>query len=185
MSDEFRDGIFNLNTRQFGRVVELIVAFIYKYRDSDDTAFDLIDNGHRIEVKGSRVLKDNKIDLTISELYYLITQNSNRNRLIEQIDATNVEFDCNIQQIKIDCFDYLYYCLFFSDTIEIFKIASKSIPTDKNIGFSDKQHRGNVGEGQFHITQANYAYHKSKYFNSSLTYEELKMRLLECTSDRQ
>ena len=29
MSDDFRDGIINLNTRQFGRVVELLVKAIH------------------------------------------------------------------------------------------------------------------------------------------------------------
>lgn len=43
----------------------------------------------------------------------------------------------------------------------------------KNIpGYSDKQHRGNVGEGQFHINNKNISEHE-KYLDKKVTYEEL------------
>ena len=61
MSDDFRDGIINLYTRQFGTVVEILIKFLYSYQDSLDLSFDLIDCKNKIEVKGSRVFK--KINL--------------------------------------------------------------------------------------------------------------------------
>ena len=41
------------------------------------------------------------------------------------------------------------------------------------INFSSKQHRGNVGEGQFHIKKNNIDYHIKNYLVKTLTYEEM------------
>ena len=174
MSDDFRDGIINLNTRQFGRVVELLIKVIYQQSDSNCLSYDLVEGDDRVEVKASRVLKSNKLELSEETLYDLIINNSNRNRLISQSDARNYNFDCNIQQIKITCFDFLYYALFFSDIIEIFKIENSQITKDKSIQYSNKQHRGNEGEGQFHINNNTYNHHKENYFEVVFTYEEIK-----------
>ncbi len=179
MSDDFRDGIVNLNTRQFSRVVELLIKVIYNQVDSDCLSYDLVGDGHRVEVKSSRVLKSNKLALTTETLYDLIINNSNKNRLISQKDIDRYDFDCNIQQIKIDCFDILYYVLFFYDVIEVFTIPKDKIISDRNIKYSEKQHRGNLGEGQFHINNATYMYHKEKYYEGFFTYETLKERLLD------
>jgi len=177
MPDELRDGIIGLHTRQIGRVVELLISHIYDFHDSDNIHFDLKDGNTRIEIKGSRVYKKNKLKFTKSNLYETIVNSSNRNRLIKQKDVTNYDFDCNIQQIKISYFDKLYYVLFFYDIIEVFKIDSKEIKNDSNIQYSNKQHKGNVGEGQFHINQRTYKHHKNRYFLKTLTYEELKNKL--------
>ena len=40
-------------------------------------------------------------------------------------------------------------------------------------GYSNKQHRGNEGEGQFHINQGTIQFHKNHYFKKCLSYEEL------------
>ena len=40
-------------------------------------------------------------------------------------------------------------------------------------GYSNKQHRGNEGEGQFHLNQDNLTFHREKYLQKTMTYEEL------------
>ena len=85
-------------------------------------------------------------------------------------------FDCNIQQVKRKEFDVLYYGLFFADQIEIFRMKSSEILGCP--GYSDKQHRGNEGEGQFHLNQDNISYHRKQHLQRTLTYEEL-YKLLE------
>ena len=77
----------------------------------------------------------------------------------------------------------MYYVLFFSDIIEFFMINSDKIIEDKAIGYSDKQHRGNEGEGQFHINEKNYLHHKEHYFIQQMNYEELKERLLKAKNE--
>ena len=65
----------------------------------------------------------------------------------------------------------LYYGLFFCDAIVIFRINSREI--DSQIGYSDKQHKGNVGEGQFHITPKTLKTHLFSFHYKTLTYDEL------------
>ena len=39
--EEFRDGIFALNTRRFGKVAELMIKQMFKFEKSDNLAYDL------------------------------------------------------------------------------------------------------------------------------------------------
>ena len=57
MDEAFREGIINLNTRQFGKAIELIVTLIKDYKTN--TNFDLYDSKRKrhIEVQSSRVFK--------------------------------------------------------------------------------------------------------------------------------
>ena len=72
MNDDLMDGIMALNTRQFGTVIELMVKIIYNMKDSDDLSFDLSYQGSKIEVKGSRVYKKNKLELNETNLFFLL-----------------------------------------------------------------------------------------------------------------
>lgn len=53
----------------------------------------------------------------------------------------------------------------------IFRISSSEI--GPQIQYSDKQHRGNVGEGQFHINQDTLGIHLENYQYKELSYDEL------------
>jgi hypothetical protein len=86
-------------------------------------------------------------------------------------DWRQSSFDCNIQQIKRTEFDSLYYGLFFSECVKIFHITSEEIGPD--IYYSDKQHKGNVGEGQFHVNQDTLEIHLRQYLYQTLGYDEL------------
>lgn len=61
--------------------------------------------------------------------------------------------------------------LFFADRIAIFKMHSSEILSC--FGYSDKQHKGNEGEGQFHLNRSSIDYHMQNHFVQWLTYEEL------------
>ena len=57
---EFRDGIFSLKTRRFGKIAELMIQKLYNYDDSKTVAYDLLSKkDEKIEVKFSTVLKKN------------------------------------------------------------------------------------------------------------------------------
>ena len=171
---KFKQGLFSLNTRRFGNIAELMIKEIYKYNDPENNAYDLLsDNNEKIEVKFSRVLKKCSKKITkknaIKETYASILNN----RFLTCDDAISSMFDCNIQQIKPKEFDILYYGCFFYDKILIFKIESERIMLDKDILYSNHQHRGNKGEGQFHINNRTISHHMKKYFVKSFTYDEL------------
>ena len=173
MSDEkkieqFKYGIFNLGTN-FGELAQLMIKELEKFTPADGKYFDLLDsNSQKIEVKFSRAKKKLK-PLKKSKIIELCLNSASDSRMLTEAEATNITFDCNIQQIKPSEFDILYYGIFFKDKIVIFKVQSDDIP---DIPGYSIQHKGGT-EYQFHINKSNYAKHKKKHFYKELTYTQL------------
>jgi hypothetical protein len=59
----------------------------------------------------------------------------------------------------------------FADAIAIFRIESKEIGSQ--IFYSDKQHKGNEGEGQFHLNRQTLPIHLKDHLYRVITYDEL------------
>lgn len=172
--DTFRDGIFALQTRRFGNVAEIMISLLFNLRESRTLAFDRMtkDTNERVEIKFSKVLKKNK-DIIRKEN---VIEQCNKaatlaNRALRSDEVDRYLFDCNIQQIKPDIFDILYYGLFFLDCIEIYKMKSSQISKCKE--YSKSQHRGNKGEGQFHMNNTTIIDHRKNFFVNKITYEDL------------
>jgi hypothetical protein len=168
-----REGIFALHTRRFGSVAEFMVKRILRCGRAKSLFHDLYDDAarHRIEVKFSRVQKQSETAISEATVLQCIEEAISANRVVTFTGWKSCIFDCNIQQIKRTEFDILYYGLFFADCVKIFRITSGEIGPD--IYYSDKQHKGNEGEGQFHINQDTLNIHLAKYHYKTLTYEEL------------
>lgn len=177
MNDEiekFKKGIFSLNTRRFGRIAELMIKELYKFEDSTNLAYDLVKgDGTKIEVKFSTVLKKCGDIITINNAISEIENSTIENRMLSFEQAKSNDFDCNIQQVKPAEFSELYYGCFFEDKIMICKINSIDIKEGTPIVYSDHQHRGNHGEGQFHINNGTLNTHLQEYLVQWLTYDEL------------
>jgi len=109
--------------------------------------------------------------ITEETVLQCIEEATSEKRMVAFGEWQRVEFDCNIQQIKRTEFDVLYYGLFFSDCVKIFRIESREI--GGQINYSDKQHKGNIGEGQFHINQDTLDVHLNRYLHATLSYDEL------------
>lgn len=172
--EEFRDGIFALNTRRFGKVAELMIRKMFNLKDSDNLAYDLkTSDEEKIEVKFSRVLKKCSSKINEKNLIKSVIASNLDNRMLSFDMTKKSLFDCNIQQVKRKEFEYLYYGCFFEDKIMICRIKSSDIAKDVEILYSDHQHRGNTGEGQFHIDNSTINYHINKYLIKWITYEEL------------
>jgi hypothetical protein len=146
--DALREGIFCLRTRRFGKVAELMVKRLVKLGKGRSLFHDLYDDvaSKRVEVKFSTVLKKSPTLITESTLLHCIEAATSEKRMVSFDDWQKTKFDSNIEQIKRREFDVLYYGLFFSDCVVIFHISSEQI--GPQIYYSDKQHKGNVGEGQ-------------------------------------
>ncbi|MBE5824172.1 MAG: hypothetical protein E7308_08885 [Butyrivibrio sp.] len=170
---EFRDGIFALRTRRFGTIAEIMIKKLYGFDESGSLAFDKRNSAtnERIEVKFSTVMKENEARIREDNAIDQCIKANLANRAMNSTDIGHYNFDCNIQQVKRNEFDVLFYGLFFADCIEIFSMRSDEIFDCP--GYSDKQHRGNEGEGQFHLNQDNINYHRQNHFEQSLSYEEL------------
>ena len=60
------------------------------------------------------------------------------------------------------------------DLIDLYKHSGVLSEAYKNfrLGYSDKQHKGNVGEGQFHITNKNFLFHLENNFVKAYNYKD-------------
>lgn len=172
----FQNGVFYMNTRRFGSLAEIMIKRLFNFEPSGVTDFDLYDrtNNQKVEVKFSSVTKQNEEQVS-DENVIVQCINAPRDAIIPVTyeQRTIVKYDRNIEQVKKLKFDVLYYGLFFKDAIIIFKIESSNINTTNCPGWSEKQHRGNVGEGQFHIKKSNIEFHLAHHFVRKLSYDEL------------
>ena len=132
---KLRDGIFNMNTRRFGKVAEFMIAKLYGFQVVQGTTkYDLIDDdGTKVEVKFSKV-EYMEEDMNLDNCLRICIDNSNpssrRIAYMDFMENEEIKFDRNIEQIKAYEFDKLYYGLFFEDQIAIFSMTSEEM---KNI----------------------------------------------------
>lgn len=176
----FIEGLFALNTRRFGTVAEIMIKKLYEFQWSRTRVYDLYDqrSDARIEVKFSRATREHSE--AISELNVInqcMTDAFLENRSLNSYDLDIYSFDSNIQQIKCRNFDFLFYGLFFTDCVEIYGIESHDVYNV--LGYSDHQHAGNVGEGQFHLNNSSIDFHRQNCLKRVLTYYDL-FTLLNC-----
>lgn len=179
----FRRGLFNMRTRRFGRVAELLVERLTNATAARNQFHDLYDDKlkHRIEVKFCTVNAEHDERITLDNLLGVV-EAAGRERAVPFRDWQAYKFDANIQQVKRSEFDILYYGLFFADDIVMFKANSSQIKTQAEIVtgdlnavqiyFSDKQHKGNVGEGQFHINQKTLNIHLNHFHYKTISYSD-------------
>lgn len=150
-----------------------MIKKLYGFSQSKNNFHDLYDekSNQRIEVKFSIVRSSWEESLTETNVLECISKSRENNRVIPFDNWKNQTFDCNMNQVKPAEFEQLYYGLFFEDQILIFKINSADIGPE--IHYCDKQHKGNVGEGQFHINNKSLPTHLEKHLCKKLTYVEL------------
>ena len=171
--EQFVNGIFNLQTRRFGTLAEIIIRKKYGFKESGRKEFDAIDkDGQEVEIKFARVVEKRKNTITEKNVIEEVT---NEISIYERaIPSTNVKasFDVNIEQVKPENFKYLIYGLFFKDCVKIYSIKPSEL---SSVSYNDKQHpaEGNqIEEGQFHIKNTNILNHKD-YLKDVLAYEEI------------
>jgi hypothetical protein len=169
---ELRDAIFGLHTRRFGTVAEIMIKKIINGNMSGKLEYDLFDkiSNTRIECKFSRVQKAHDVKITENNVLKALQFEADRH--IKFAQREDYKWDSNIQQVKKSEFDQLFYGVFFSDLIVIFRINADEI--GKNVNYSDKQHRGNTGEGQFHLNNQNIQYHLNNHLYKYISYFELQ-----------
>jgi len=104
----------------------------------------LLDGKIRIEVKASRA-----VDAGIEAPLYVKALSSDSDK----------PFWMNFQQIKCACCDVIVWVAVWRDVIRYWVFSSQEIESSPY--YSKGQHRGNVGEGQLHVTHENIAAFRS------------------------
>jgi len=125
-----------------GHLKELVPALVKPTRKLDPQysgQYDfLLDGKIRIEVKASRAT-----DATLEAPLYVKALASDSAK----------PFWMNFQQIKPRCCDVIVWVAVWRDVIRYWVLSSTEV--ESNPHYSVGQHRGNVGEGQLHVTQDN------------------------------
>lgn len=100
--------------------------------------YDFWYDGIKIEVKASRAVKKKSGDSLI----------------MKALSSDSKEkFDMNFQQIKPKCCDVFVWIAVWRDKIRYWVLSSDEV--EKNEYYSQRQHRGNIGEGQLWLKDSN------------------------------
>lgn len=170
MEDTLRNNIIHADSKTFGSMVEIIVGSIKNLLQADNNSHDRFcpELNQRIEVKAIRAFsKARSKDTHIAE--WMLQENPAK-KLVPDGDKQKEKWEGGICQIKTDCFDILFYAVFFHDKAYVFSINPESLLVyDK---YSKKQHRGGQ-MGQFHITNRTLQHHLNHHLYCVLTYAEI------------
>lgn len=177
-ADLLRQAVFKMKTRRFGALAEILVQKITGCSAPDSIFYDLYDQSSkkRLEVKFSTVLHAHKTPVRLDTLEQVLREALDEDRAVEFSDWQRTSWGCNIQQVKPAEFDVLVYGLFFADKVLLFKRDAKDVASME--GYCEKQHKGNVGEGQFTLAPKNFARHLRQALYMTLSYEDLAELLL-------
>jgi hypothetical protein len=134
--------LYDLSSKKFGSVwaethVKTVVPNLL-ISTSSDFDFLLPPENIRIEVKASRAT-DSKSNKSFTEKSILF--------------RSDKKYDMNFQQIKPRLCDVFIWIGIWRDLIQYWVLSSFEV--EHNSSYADKQHKGNVGEGQLHIKQQN------------------------------
>jgi hypothetical protein len=173
LGELLKEAVFQLNTRRFGALTELFIKRLKSFDRSESIFYDLYDAAHgkRVEVKFSTVLNKCNTPLREDTLEAALREAVGGNRAVPFPTWSDSSFDCNIQQVKPSEFETLFYGLFFEDRVLVFKCTTADIAQMPS--WSAKQHKGNVGEGQFHVTRRNLQYHLDHFLVQHISYPQL------------
>jgi len=125
-----------------GHLKELVPELVKSTRKLDPNysgQYDLLlDGSIRIEVKASRA-----VDASVEAPLYAKALSSESRK----------PFCLNFQQIKPACCDVIVWIAVWRDVIRYWILSSHE--AESHAAYSKGQHRGNIGEGQLHVTHDN------------------------------
>lgn len=171
--EQFREGIFNLSTRRFGTLAEVMTRKLVSMRRSvnlfQDIQYDL--KNHRVEMKFSTVRRKSDRSITEATILDCIQDELSENRHVKYAEWERFAFECKIQQVEPARFDVLYYGLFFRELVLIFRIESNKI--GDQIFYTEKQDQGVAGAGWFHLNPTTLPIHIKNFLYKKISYDEL------------
>ena len=132
--------LFELSPVPFGTTwaEQHLQELVPKLEKAKGSKYDLRLGEIRVELKASRAVEKGSKKPLIQKA---LTSDSAK------------PFEMNFQQTKARQFDVIIWIGVWLDMIRYWVLAANEIETHPR--FSDKQHRGNVGEGQLHVKQDN------------------------------
>jgi hypothetical protein len=171
--EHFRNNLILLEGKNFGKIFEIIVSRLANLEKAGDASHDWYCSlsSSRIEVKAIRAFFSHE-KMNDGNLIEMLLEGSKSKKLVNDKRKKIDQWNGGVCQIKLNCFEFLYYCAVFYDKIYFFITTPEKISNDKKICFSKKQHR-NGNMGQFHLTPQNIDHHIENYLYKQLTYKQL------------
>lgn len=167
-----KHNVLGMSPKKIGIFLENVILHHYgmEFPEIIGGEIDGILNGDSIEIKTSRVIHTKNGDFD-SQFEFLL----NYERVLLSLnDLLDKKFDCNMQQVKPKLFDKIFYGMLVEEGLVIFSMNKDTLlQNSKQLAYSDKQHRGNVGEGQFHIKNSNVVYHFNNYLEKMISWNEI------------
>lgn len=156
LPESFMEKTANLSPKIFGMIVEKLLK--ERYNDGENNTF-----------KSYRILKEK---VKLKKGTYASDYINNYKKDFLSITKDDQPFLSNIQQIKKDSFDYMYYTLFFKESIVVFKISYDEIINGEKIKCAFTQPSGGTIKGQFQISGYNIVNHVENHLLEIITWEE-------------
>ena len=174
-----RDGLFLAASRTYAeQYIEPLLRAKFNLESPEAGDHDAKDKlGNRYEIKASKVMRKRQNGSTARSLLDRILfeiSDSPLSRYFDSVNASQEEFDANIQNVKRSHFDVLLYALLFRDAILVFSAKSEDIRTGSFPNWSDKHGRYDQEgmSGQFPISRRNIYWHLEHNFVAKITYRE-------------
>lgn len=124
--------------RHLNEVVPELQRPSIEYDSNYSGEYDFWYKGIKVEVKASRAVR----------------RKSGDSLIIKALSSdSKCGYDMNFQQIKPGCCDVFVWIAVWRDVIRYWVLSSDEVKSNKY--YSEKQHRGNVGEGQLWIKESN------------------------------
>jgi hypothetical protein len=171
--EDLRVGIFNLNTRRFSVVASVLIKKLVTRKRNKEFFEQLYADfeKRRVEIKCSTVRKTGVREIGEATFMGCIEDELPSNRLVKFSQWQRSDFDCKIQQIKLDKFDVLCVGLFFEDVFVIFRIDRAKF--GEQFEYSPSPDETKVSGGWFHLSPSTMELHLKNHLYKRLTYGEL------------
>jgi hypothetical protein len=178
LSETVRNSIFLASSRTYSETyMEPLLRRKYNLTKSVDNSHDAINQfKEHGELKSSKTLRKvypKRKEKSLLNQIISIQETTETNRMIPFADCKTADYLSNIQNIKRDDFEYMYYVLLFEDCAKIFFIKSEDV--EKVPNWSPKHGRyDELGKsGQFPIDKSNIQYHLNNHLIDTMTWIEI------------
>lgn len=171
-----RNGIVGLGSSPFGTADETISRAVNGFEHYTGTDFDNIDpaTGDRIENKGSRAYLAG--DVCHEDTLAFCLQEANSQKALATSTEDQRYYNCNINSLKVELFDWLYYTLYFSDVVMFFRMPCDDLEKQYCYNKQGNSNKKSV-EGHMYINAGNLQHFMNKYHYLTLTYDEIAEKL--------
>lgn len=166
-STGFRDQIFKLKPRSFHSFVKNIIP---KVVDSCQSTNHISFHFFRAMIRPSKII-------TVADLLNAILNETPKERMFKSQEWKTIPFECRVKCKSKKENSTLYYGIFYSDSIFIFKLNPNI--NNKKVKHVVSERTGIENDVRFHLNNSTYQFHLDNFLEKKLSYKELTAILIK------